>query len=83
VTDAPETHYTRSADGTNVAYRVRGDDPVQLVFPDLLYPIALLSEASGFIRLRWRLDTFSRTVSFNARGRGASEGDPKEAMIST
>jgi len=28
VTAAPETHYTRSADGTNLAYQVSGDGPV-------------------------------------------------------
>jgi hypothetical protein len=32
VTDAPETHYTRSADGTNLAYQVSGDGPLDLVF---------------------------------------------------
>jgi len=32
VTDAPETHYARSADGTNLAYQVTGDSPLQLVF---------------------------------------------------
>ena len=32
MTDGPETRYTRSADGTNLAYQVSGEGPVQLVF---------------------------------------------------
>ena len=32
MTDAPETHYTRPADGTNLAYQVSGDGPLDLVF---------------------------------------------------
>ena len=32
MTAAPETRYTRSADGTNLAYQVTGDGPLDLVF---------------------------------------------------
>jgi hypothetical protein len=32
VTDGPETRYTRSADGTNLAYQVSGAGPLELVF---------------------------------------------------
>jgi class 3 adenylate cyclase len=80
VTDAPETHYTRAADGTNLAYQVSGDGPLDLVF---LHsggiPIDLLPDDPGFLRVRKRLDTFSRTVWWDARGTGASEGDPWES----
>ena len=31
MTDTPETHDTRSDDGTNVAYQVTGDRPLALV----------------------------------------------------
>ena len=68
VANVPETHYTRSADGTNLAYQVSGDGPLELVFvPDSGMPTDLLSEDPGFIRLRRRLATFSRTVWFDAR----------------
>jgi class 3 adenylate cyclase len=81
MTDAPETHYTRSADGTNLAYQVSGDGPLDLAFvhggP---IPIDLLSEDPGFVRIRKRLDTFSRTVELDARGMGASEGDPRDSL---
>src|SRR5262249_11026030 len=81
VSDAPETHYARSADGTNLAYQVSGDGPQELVFlSGVPIPIDLLSEDPGIIRVRRRLDTFSRTVWFDARGMGASEGDPRDFL---
>ena len=77
----PETRYTRSADGTNLAYLVSGDGPSDLVFlHGHAIPIDLLSEDPGFIRLRKRLGTFSRTVWLDRRGWGASEGDPQDSL---
>jgi class 3 adenylate cyclase len=82
MTDAPETHYTRSADGTNLAYQVTGVGPIELVFVHGSgVPIDLLSEDPGFVRVRNRLGTFSRTVWLDRRGWGASEGDPKDSNI--
>jgi class 3 adenylate cyclase len=79
VTDVPETRYTRSADGTNLAYQVSGDGPLHLVFVHgFAIPITLLSDDPGFVRLRKRLDTFSRTVWCETRGWGESEGDPRD-----
>ena len=70
MTDPPENHYTRSADGTNLAYQLSGSGPLDLVFVHAAgIPIDLLAEDPGFIRLRRRLGTFSRTVWFDARGR--------------
>jgi class 3 adenylate cyclase len=80
VTDTPETHYTRSADGTNLAYQVSGEGPLELVFVSLALPIDLLLEDPGFVRVRRRLDSFSRTLWFDLRGIGASEGDPRQAV---
>jgi class 3 adenylate cyclase len=81
MTDAPQTHYTRSADGTNLAYKVSGQGPLDMVFVQGGgVPIDLLSEDPGFLRLRKRLDTFSRTVWFDRRGWGASEGDPRDSL---
>jgi class 3 adenylate cyclase len=82
VTDAPETRYTRSADGTNLAYQVCGNGPIDLVFVHgIAIPIDLLSEDPGFVRLRKRLSMFSRTVWFDRRGRGASEGDARDFLV--
>jgi class 3 adenylate cyclase/pimeloyl-ACP methyl ester carboxylesterase len=81
VTDAPETHYTRSADKTNLAYQVSGDGPLELVFNYASgVPIDALSEDPGFVRVRRRLGTFSRTLWFDARGQGASEGDRRDSI---
>jgi class 3 adenylate cyclase len=75
-----EILYTRSADGTNLAYQLSGDGPLELVFVPSPIPIDLLSDDPAFVRLRRRLDTFSCTVWFDARGMGASEGDPRAAL---
>jgi class 3 adenylate cyclase len=81
VTDIPETQYARAADGTNLAYQVSGDGPLELVFFNWAPPIDLMSEDPGFLRVRRRLDTFSRTLWFDPRGMGASEGDPQDSLV--
>jgi len=81
VADTPEAIYTRSADGTNLAYQVSGRGPVQLMFlPGRAIPIDLLSDDTGFVRFRKRLDSFSRTLWFDSRGQGASEGDLSDSL---
>jgi class 3 adenylate cyclase len=80
MTAVPETHYTRSADGTNLAYQVSGDGPLDVVFAHGGVPIDVLSEDPGFARLRRRLDTFSRSVWLDPRGSGASEGDYRDYL---
>ena len=70
MTGAPDTHYTRSADGTNLAYQLSGDGPLDLVFCHWAPPIDLLSDDPGFVRVRRRLGTFSRTLWFDPRGMG-------------
>jgi class 3 adenylate cyclase len=78
VSDVPETRYARSADGTRLAYQVTGDGPLDVVFsgagPSV---IELLWDDPGFLRLSQRLGTFGRTVWFQPRGAGASEGDQR------
>jgi class 3 adenylate cyclase len=79
VTDSPHTHYTRSADGTNLAYQVSGTGPPELV---LLGggSMDLWAEEPGIVRVLRRMTGFSRAVWFDERGRGASEGDPRDAI---
>jgi pimeloyl-ACP methyl ester carboxylesterase len=81
VTEPPKTQYTRSADGISLAYQMSGDGPLELVFVPAAIPIDLLFDDPGFIRLRRRLETFSRTVWFDTRGMGASEGDPLASLV--
>jgi class 3 adenylate cyclase/pimeloyl-ACP methyl ester carboxylesterase len=80
VTDTPQTHYTRSADGTNLAYQVSGDGPLNLVFFHWAPPIDFMSDDAGFLRVRRRLDSFSRSLWFDPRGVGASKGDPADSV---
>jgi class 3 adenylate cyclase len=80
MTETSETRYTHSADGTNLAYQVSGDGPLDLVFCNWFPPIDFMSDDAGFVRIRRRLDTFSRTLWFDPRGMGASEGDPQDSL---
>jgi class 3 adenylate cyclase/pimeloyl-ACP methyl ester carboxylesterase len=80
VTDTPETRYTRSADGTNLAYQVSGGGPLDLVFLHWAVPIDVQSEDPGFLRFRRRLGTFSRNLWFDLRGLGASEGNASDSQ---
>jgi class 3 adenylate cyclase len=80
VTDAPETHIAYAPDGTGLAYRVSGDGPLDLVYlSGGAFPIELMWDDPGFTRMAKRLGGFSRTIWFEPRGWGASEGDPKDA----
>jgi class 3 adenylate cyclase/pimeloyl-ACP methyl ester carboxylesterase len=82
VTDVPETYYIRSADGTTLAYQVTGSGPLDLAFaPGNPSPIDLLWDDAGVLRLSKRLGTFSRTVWFEPRGFGASEGDARDSLV--
>jgi class 3 adenylate cyclase len=80
MTDTPQTQYVRSADGTLLAYQVSGDGPLQLVFFQWAVPIDVQSEDPGFFRFRRRLATFSRTLWFDLRGIGASEGNAWDSL---
>jgi class 3 adenylate cyclase len=76
VSDVPETRFTHSADGVRLAYQVSGEGPLNLVFVrDEAMPLDLMWDDPWFLRLSKRLGAFSRTVWFEPRGVGASEGD--------
>ena len=75
MTAAPETRYVRLGDGTNLAYQQSGAGPLDLVWMGTGIPIDLLWEDPGFIRLSKRLGRFSRTIWWESRGFGASEGN--------
>jgi class 3 adenylate cyclase/pimeloyl-ACP methyl ester carboxylesterase len=75
MTDAPPTLYAQSVDGTRLAYQVTGEGPIDVLFmPGLSVPIDLMWDDPGLIRIRKRLGTFARTIWFETRGWGASEG---------
>jgi class 3 adenylate cyclase len=77
VAEGPETRYSRSADGTHIAYQVHGSGSIDLVaMHGSAVPLDLLWDDSGFSRLGARLGAFSRTIWLEPRGVGASGGDP-------
>jgi class 3 adenylate cyclase len=81
MTDSSKTQYARSADGTHLAYQVSGEGPVDLLLlRGVGIPIDLQSEDPGFIRFRKRLGSFSRTLWYDPRGMGASEGDLRDSI---
>ena len=81
MSDISDTHVTRSADGTMLAYRVTGSGPVELLWmssPSV--PMELLWEDPGYSRMARRLGTFCRVIMPEQRGVGASEGDILESF---
>jgi class 3 adenylate cyclase len=82
VSDVPVTCFARSADGTRIAYQVIGEGPLDLLFrPDEMMPLDLLWDDPVFVRLIKRLGAFSRTLWFDPRGSGASEGDFRAHLV--
>jgi class 3 adenylate cyclase len=70
----PETKYAKTVDGVHIAYQVRGEGPVDLVY--------IMGFASIFeLELQWspearffdRLASFSRLILFDKRGTGLSD----------
>jgi class 3 adenylate cyclase len=81
VSDLPATQYARSADGTRLAYQVVGEGLVDLVFMPWDRPVDLLWDEPAAVRVRKRLSGFSRTIFFDVRGSGSSEGNPLDGAI--
>jgi class 3 adenylate cyclase len=75
MTDIPVTKYVMSTDGTKLAYQVIGDGPIDvLVQTGLGTPLDLMWDEPSLTRFGRRLGSFSRTIWFDPRGMGASEG---------
>ncbi len=72
--EIPETKYAKTVDGVNIAYRVQGDGPV-----DLVYIIGMTGnfeiefEPPWGVRFLERLSSFSRVILFDKRGTGLSD----------
>jgi class 3 adenylate cyclase len=70
----PQTRYARTIDGVNIAYQVRGQGRVDLVY--------IIGEVGNFeiefeapwgVRFLERLSSFSRVILFDKRGTGLSD----------
>jgi class 3 adenylate cyclase len=78
VTNLPETRYADTVNG-QVAYQVVGDGPLDvLVFHPPICPVDLLWDEPMLARFLERLSTFSRSIWFDPRGRGASDPLPHD-----
>jgi class 3 adenylate cyclase len=68
------TQYARSADGTNIAFQMHGEGPVDLVFvPGFVSHVELVWEEPAIARFLRRLASFSRLIFFDKRGQGLSD----------
>src|SRR3954447_5362495 len=70
----PETTYATAPDGTNIAYKVAGSGPLDLVFvPGWISNVDLFWELPATRRFFSRLASFSRLIVFDKRGTGLSD----------
>jgi pimeloyl-ACP methyl ester carboxylesterase len=72
--DLPETRYAKTVDGVHIAYQVRGDGPIDIVFIHgyaACFEVELEDTATA--RLADRLASFSRLIFFDKRGTGLSD----------
>ncbi len=70
----PATRYAQSPDGTNIAFQVHGEGPLDLVFvPGFVSHVELIWEEPAIARLLRRLASFSRLIVFDKRGQGLSD----------
>jgi class 3 adenylate cyclase len=72
--DEPETRYARTADGLNIAYRMLGDGPIDLVYaPGFVSHVEVSWEEPLLAEFYRRLARFSRLILFDKRGTGMSD----------
>ena len=69
----PDAAYARGDEGW-VAYQVIGEGPIDvLVTKSVHFPVDLMWDDPGFVRLAEGLGSFSRSIWFDLRGSGASD----------
>ncbi len=74
MTDVPKTQYTKTRDGTHIAYQVVGTGPIDLVYvPSWVSHIEWAWEEPAYARFLRRLGSFSRLIWFDKRGTGLSD----------
>lgn len=70
----PEVRYARSPDGIDIAYQVRGDGPVDIVYvPGFVSHLDLVGDIPPFGAIVDRLSEVGRVVTFDKRGTGLSD----------
>jgi pimeloyl-ACP methyl ester carboxylesterase len=69
-----QTYYTKSTDGTSLAYQILGESgPVVLFVPGAISNLMLADAQPAAARLYERLSRFCRLVRFDKRGTGLSD----------
>jgi class 3 adenylate cyclase len=72
--DVPAIRYARTVDGVNIAYQVRGQGPVDLVYTlGMAGNFEIEFEPPWGVRFLERLASFSRVILFDKRGTGLSD----------
>jgi class 3 adenylate cyclase len=81
VREEAQTRYATARDGSQIAYQVVGDGPLDLVFlTGSLSHVDVRWEHPPSARSRERMASFSRFVCFDRRGVGASDRLPANAI---
>jgi class 3 adenylate cyclase len=74
---APDVRYTRTPDGTSIAYTTFGEGPLDLLcIPGFVSHLELMFEAPDAERYLGRLASFCRVVMYDKRGQGLSDRPP-------
>ena len=77
--EIPETRYAKALDGTNLAYKVLGDGPVDLVYMQPWFShIEYIWEEPRYERFLSTFASFSRLIIFDRRGCGLSDPVPMD-----
>jgi len=74
VAQLPKTQYTKTLDGTHIAYQVVSDGPIDLIYvPSWVSHIEWAWEDPTYAHFLRRLGSFSRLIWFDKRGTGLSD----------
>ena len=74
MTELPKTQYTKTPDGTHIAYQVVGTGSIDLVYvPSWVSHIEWAWEDPTYAHFLRRLGSFSRLIWFDKRGTGLSD----------
>jgi class 3 adenylate cyclase len=80
--ERPVTRYVKARDGVNLAYRIAGDGPLDLLWVlDGALPVDLLWDEPSFAHVAHRLAGFSRTIWVTPRGFGGSGGQVLDTYV--
>jgi class 3 adenylate cyclase len=84
VEERAAARYAQAPDGASLAFLASEDGPLDLLWlPGVPYPAEMLEEDPSYARFARRLRAFSRCITFDGRGVGASGGDPLESFRDT